>query len=74
MDQPGEFLSLSDAMTTQGEILLVLVGELDVSSAEQAFGYVRDAIDRHKAPAVVDLASLNFCDARGLGMFVRMSK
>lgn len=73
-DQPRELLSLSHTMTTQGEILLVLSGELDVSSAEQAFGYVRDAIDRHKAPVVVDLASLNFCDARGLGMFVRMSK
>jgi len=73
-DQPRELLSLSHAMTTQGEILLVLSGELDVSSAEQAFGWVGDAIDRHKAPVVVDMASLNFCDARGLGMFVRMSK
>ena len=33
-----ESLSLSYAMTTRGEILLALGGEMDVSSAEQAFG------------------------------------
>ena len=48
--------SLSYAMTTQGELLVVRGGELDISSAEQAFSCVRDVIDRHKVPVVVDLA------------------
>jgi anti-sigma B factor antagonist len=61
-------------VTAQGEMMVTLAGELDLATAEQAFGYVRDVIDRHNAPVLLDLASLSFCDARGLGTLVRMNR
>jgi len=74
MGQPGELLSLGCQVTTPGEVILTLAGELDLASAEEAFAYVRDAIDRHDGPVVLDLSWLSFCDARGLGTLVRMSR
>jgi len=68
----GELLSLSSGRTP-AEVVVTLTGELDLASAERAFGYVRDVIDRHGTPVVLDLASLSFCDARGLGALVRMN-
>ena len=56
------------------EVIVTFTGELDLASAEQAFGYVRDVIDRHSTLVVLDLASLSFCDARGLGALVRMKR
>lgn len=51
----------------------MLSGELDSTSSDTAFGYVRDVIDRHQMPVILNIASLSFCDARGLGTLVRMS-
>ena len=48
-------------------------GELDVATADAAFGYVREIIDRCGGPVVVNLAGVRFCDARGLHALVRMS-
>ena len=48
-------------------------GELDLASAERAVSYVRDVIDRHRRPVIVDLKALAFCDARGLAALVRMA-
>ena len=56
------------------EVVVTFTGELDLASAERAFGYVRDVIDRHNKLVVLDLASLSFCDARGLGTFVRLNR
>ena len=50
-----------------------LGGELDILSAEVAVSYVRDVIDRHRGPVIVDLTALTFCDARGLAALVRMA-
>ena len=35
--------------------------------------HVTDVIDRHRGPVTVNLAALNFCDARGLAALVRMA-
>jgi anti-anti-sigma factor len=47
---------------------------LDAASAEQAYRYVRDAIDTHGGPVMLDVAGLSFCDARGLYALVRVSR
>ena len=49
-------------------------GELDIATAEQAVSYVRDVIDLHRRPVIVNLAALAFCDARGLAALVRMAR
>lgn len=72
--EPGGLLSLSCRMATPGQLVITFAGELDVASAEHALSYVRGVIDWHQASVVLDLASLNFCDARGLGTLVRMYK
>ena len=71
--QPGELLSLSSGPAPTGAVV-TFTGELDLASAEQAFGYVRDVIDQHNTLVVLDLASLSFCDARGLGTLVRLNR
>jgi len=69
----GELLSIGCEKIAD-EIVLTLTGELDIATAGPAVGYVRDVLERHDRPVVLDLASLRFCDARGLGALVRMSK
>lgn len=64
---------LSHRISLAGEVIVDLGGELDIASAEVAISYVRDVIDRHRRPVIVDLTALAFCDARGLAALVRMA-
>ena len=41
---------------------------------DQAYGYVRDAIDAFGGPVLLDVAGLSFCGAGGLGTLARMSR
>jgi anti-sigma B factor antagonist len=72
--EPGELFSFGCEVTAPHEVTLTLAGELDLATAERAFGYVRDAIDRHRGSIVLDLAAVSFCDARGLDALVRMRR
>lgn len=66
-------LELSCRISPAGEAIVDLGGELDIGSAEAAVSYVRDVVNRHHRPVVVDLTALAFCDARGLAALVRMA-
>ena len=66
-------LELSHWICPTGGAVVDLGGELDIASAEVAVSYVRDVIDRHRGPVIVDLTALTFCDARGLAALVRMA-
>ena len=55
------------------EAFVDIGGELDIATADPAISYVRQVIDRHRGPATVDLATLGFYDASGLGALVRMA-
>ena len=74
-DDPRETtpLKLSHRICPTGETVVDLGGELDCAGAEAAVCYVRDVIDRHPGPVIVDLAALVFCDARGLAALVCMA-
>lgn len=66
-------LELSHRMLPTGEAVVELRGELDVATAEPAVRYVRQIIDHHRGTVVVDLAALDFCDAKGLNALLRMA-
>ena len=66
-------LELGHRIGPTGEAVVGLGGELDVVSAEVAVSYVRDVIDRHRGPVIVDLTALVFCDAQGLAALVSMA-
>jgi anti-anti-sigma factor len=66
-------MELSRRTCPTGEAVVDLGGELDILSAEVAVSYVRDVIDRHCGPVMVNLTALAFCDARGLAALVRMA-
>jgi len=66
-------LTLSCLISQTGQTTVTFAGELDYASADQAYGYVRDAIDAHGGQVLLDVAGLSFCDARGLGALARMS-
>jgi len=70
----ADMLTLSCLMSQTGQITVTFAGELDTASADQAYQYVRDAIDAHGGQVLLDVAGMSFCDARGLGALVRMSK
>jgi anti-anti-sigma factor len=67
-------LSLSCLISQTGQITVTFAGELDYASADQACAYVRDVIDTHGGEVLLDVASLSFCDAGGLGALARMSE
>jgi anti-anti-sigma factor len=66
-------LALSCLVSQAGQTTITFAGELDYASAEQAYGYVRDAIDAQGGQVLLDVAGLSFCDAHGLGALARMS-
>ena len=71
---PQPPLELSHRILDTGEAVVEIGGELDVATADEAFGYVREIIDRCGGPVVVNLAGVRFCDARGLHALVRMAR
>ena len=70
---PGP-LELSHRVLRTGEAAVAIAGELDIDTADTAFGYVRMVINRHRGPVAVSLAGVRFCDARGLHALVRMAR
>jgi anti-sigma B factor antagonist len=67
-------LTLSCSIGQSRQTTVTFAGELDTVSADQAYEYVRDAIDAHGGQVLLDVADLSFCDARGLGALARMSR
>jgi anti-sigma B factor antagonist len=77
--QPGtvrlaDMLTLSCRISQTGQATVIFAGELDTASADQAYEYVREAIDAHGGQVLLDMAGLSFCDASGLGALARMSR
>jgi anti-sigma B factor antagonist len=70
---PPTPLELSHRILPTGEAAVEIGGELDIDTADQAFRYVQQVINRHLGPVVVSLAGVSFCDARGLCALVRMA-
>jgi anti-sigma B factor antagonist len=71
---PQPPLELSHRVLDTGGAAVELGGELDVATADAAFGYVSEIIDHLGGPVVVSLAGVRFCDARGLHALVRMAR
>jgi anti-anti-sigma factor len=69
----GASLELSHRIEPAGDAVARIGGELDIATADAAVRYVTRVIDHHRGPVTVDLASLHFCDARGLSALVQMA-
>jgi anti-anti-sigma factor len=69
----GASLELSHWIEPTGDAVARVGGELDVATADAAIRYVTRVIDHHRGRVTVDLASLHFCDARGLSALVQMA-
>jgi anti-sigma B factor antagonist len=67
-------LTLSCLISPTGQTTVTFSGELDTTSADQAYEYVRAAIDAGGGQVLLDVAGLSFCDARGLGALARISR
>jgi anti-sigma B factor antagonist len=57
-----------------GETVVAVAGELDMSTAEQLSGAVNDELRQGPGRIVLDLADLTFCDSLGLGTLVVLSR
>jgi anti-anti-sigma factor len=67
-------LELSTRTGANGYQVVSVTGELDIATAEQAYSYISEVIDRRPAPVTVDLSGLTFCDAAGLGALARIAR
>jgi anti-anti-sigma factor len=67
---PVVSLGLTHRIYPDGHAVAVICGELDAATADQAYEYVCQVIDRSRGPVRIDLAGLTFCDARGLRTLV----
>lgn len=54
--------------------ILTVCGELDLATADRLYRQGHAALERHVRCLLLDLTELSFCDARGLGAFVRLAK
>jgi anti-anti-sigma factor len=66
-------LELAYQVTPDGKAVVRLRGELDIATADQAYTYLRDAVDNQDGPVLMNLSELTFCDAAGLGVFARVA-
>ena len=67
---PAVALGLTHRIYPDGRAVVVIHGELDAATADQACEYIREVIDRSRGPVRLDVAGLTFCDARGLRTLV----
>jgi len=66
-------LELACLVTADGKATVKVRGELDISTAGQAYAYLRDVVDNQDGPVTMNLAELTFCDAAGLGVLARVA-
>lgn len=66
-------IGLSERTGTDGYQVVSVSGELDIATAEQAYAYISDVIDRGGLPVSVDMGGVTFCDASGLGVLARVA-
>jgi anti-sigma B factor antagonist len=66
-------LELSHRTLTGGQAVITVRGELDIATADRAYSFIREVLDRRQGPVTVDLSGLTFCDASGLGVLARIA-
>jgi len=65
-------MSLTSRIVELGECTVVEVsGELDLSTADQLWETLSEALSTRHRPLVLDLGELTFCDSAGLAVLVR---
>jgi anti-anti-sigma factor len=81
VEQPGgtavadlRQLDVSHVITPDGQPVVVLRGEIDVATADEARAYLYDVIDAEPLSPIVDVSAVTFCDAAGLGMFAKVAQ
>ncbi|WP_432983515.1 STAS domain-containing protein [Dactylosporangium sp. CA-233914] len=71
MDRPD--LSVS-VRRTPAETVVLLTGEIDMSTVPRLAAAVDDVLNEPPARVVLDMAGVTFCDSQGLGTLVVLSR
>jgi anti-sigma B factor antagonist len=66
--------TISALPTDEGEALLLLAGELDLSCVEHLWLAAVDALEGHPTRLVVDVSAVTFLNSTTLGTFVRIQR
>ncbi len=69
----AQALELAYQVAADGNTTVRVRGELDIATADQAYTYLRDVVDREDGPVMMNLSELTFCDAAGLGVLARLA-
>jgi anti-sigma B factor antagonist len=59
-------LELARFLTPSGHVVVLMEGELDLTTAEEAYAYLHETILQSQAAVTVDASGLRFCGAAGL--------
>lgn len=66
-------LALQVTFSDQYFVRVELRGEIDALTSQRCGEFLLDLLSRHPPNIVLDLSDLSFCDAGGLGTFVRLA-
>jgi len=66
-------LELTYRVEADGRAMVRVRGELDITTADQAYAYLREVVDSQTGPITINIAGLTFCDAAGLGVLARVA-
>lgn len=68
-----DLIQLSCQVSVDGQVTVVIRGDLDVATADRTVRYITDVIDSCDGPVSADLSELAFCDACGLSALIRVN-
>jgi anti-sigma B factor antagonist len=71
--QVGSQVRISEALDTDGTVVLQLVGELDLSSVDSVRSVTDRVIDRGASAIVFDLNGLDFMDSSGIALLLTVA-
>lgn len=66
-------LEMAYQVSSDGKATVLIRGELDIATADQAYSYLRDVVDSQQGTVTMDLSGLSFCDAAGLGVLAKVA-
>ena len=67
-------LSISSLTTENGNLVIALTGEIDVSSADAFYNQIAELYQANPSPIVFDCKELTFIDSTALGAFVKVNR
>jgi anti-sigma B factor antagonist len=71
---PVEQLSVSFAPDEDGNVVIILQGEIDIATADQVWAALTEALTAWTGQVVADFAGVTFLDSQGIATLIKVHK